>query len=148
LVFAGDGSSRRDLEKQAASISPGVVRFAGFAHREQLATYYALAEMLILPTYSDTWGLVVNEAMACGLPVILSTSAGCAVDLVRENWNGMLIPPRNVTLLSAAMETLASQPGLCATMGGNSLQHISHFSPEAWSAGIELATGAMGGAHA
>ena len=69
-----------------------MIRFAGFAQREQLAIYYALAEMLILPTYTDTWGLVVNEAMACGLPVIVSRAAGCAADLVTENWNGLLVP--------------------------------------------------------
>ena len=123
LVFAGDGACRQELEEQAASISPGVVRFAGFAHREQLAKYYALAEMLILPTYTDTWGLVVNEAMACGLPVILSRAAGCSADLVRENWNGLLIPPKDVPSLPP-MESLASQPDVCARMGANSLQHF------------------------
>ncbi len=122
LVFVGDGASRQQLEEQAASISPGAIRFAGFAQREQLATYYALAEMLILPTYTDTWGLVVNEAMACGLPVILSRVAGCAADLVRENWNGLLVSPRDVSSLTSAMRSLASQPELCATMGANSLQ--------------------------
>ena len=144
LVFAGDGASRRELEEQAASISPGLIRFAGFAHREQLGTYYALAEMLILPTYSDTWGLVVNEAMACGSPVILSRAAGCAPDLVRENWNGLLISPKDVSSLAAAMESLASQPDLCAMMAANSLQLISHFSPEEWSAGISRAVEGIG----
>ncbi len=48
--------------------------------------------MLILPTYTDPWGLVVNEAMACGRTVVLSRVAGCAADLVRENWNGLLVP--------------------------------------------------------
>ena len=147
LVFAGDGVCRQELEKQAAAVSPGVVRFAGFAQREQLATYYALAEMLILPTYSDTWGLVVNEAMACGLPVILSQAAGCGADLVSENWNGLLIPPKDVSRLAAAMESLASQPGLCARMGANSLQRISRYSPELWSLGIAQAVGAEGKAH-
>ena len=136
LVFAGDGVSRRELEEQAASISPGVIRFAGFAHREQLAAYYALAQVLVLPTHTDPWGLVVNEAMACGLPVILSRVAGCAPDLIRENWNGLLIPPKDVSSLAAAMESLVSQPDLGARMAANSFQHISHFSPEEWSAGI------------
>jgi len=136
LVFVGDGASRRELEEQSVSISPGVIRFAGFAQRERLATYYALAEMLILPTYTDPWGLVVNEAMACALPVILSRAAGCAADLVRENWNGLLIPPGDVSSLTAAMRSLAHQPGLRATMGANSLQHISHYSPGEWSRGI------------
>jgi glycosyltransferase involved in cell wall biosynthesis len=136
LVFVGDGASRQQLEEQAASISPGVIRFAGFAQREQLANCYALAEMLILPTYSDPWGLVVNEAMVCGLPVVVSRVAGCAADLVKENWNGLLVPPRDVTMLTLAMRRLASQPDLCATMGANSVQHIDHYSPQEWATGI------------
>ena len=142
LVFAGDGAAREELQQQAAiPRSSGVIRFAGFAHREELATYYALAEMLILPTYSDTWGLVVNEAMACGLPVILSSAAGCAVDLVKEGWNGLLIPPRDGTLLTTAMDTLARQSELRATMGTNSAQHISLYSPAEWARGIAQAIG-------
>ena len=146
LVFAGDGVSRGQLEEQAASISPGVIRFAGFIHREQLAAYYALAEMLVLPTYTDTWGLVVNEAMACGLPVILSRAAGCAVDLLKENWNGLLIPPRDVLSLASAMHSLASHPDRCVTMGAHSAQHIANYSPEEWSVGIAQAIGITGGA--
>jgi glycosyltransferase involved in cell wall biosynthesis len=144
LVFVGDGVSRRQLEQQAASISPGVIRFAGFAQREQLAIYYALAEILVLPTYADTWGLVVNEAMACGLPVILSRAAGCATELVRDNWNGLLVLPRDVSSLTLAMQTLAAQPDLCATMGANSAQHILHYSPEEWSRGISQITAKVG----
>jgi 1,2-diacylglycerol 3-alpha-glucosyltransferase len=136
LVFVGDGASRQELEKQASAIAPGTTRFAGFAQREKLAIYYALAEMLILPTYADTWGLVVNEAMACGLPVILSQAAGCAPELVKENWNGLLVPPRNVSSLTFAMRSLADQPDLCATMGANSAKHIAHYSPSEWSSGI------------
>ena len=144
LVFVGDGASRQQLQEQAASISPGVIRFAGFAQREQLAIYYALAKMLILPTYTDTWGLVVNEAMACALPVILSRAAGCAVDLLTENWNGLLVPPRDVSSLTLAMRTLADQPDLCATMGANSVQRISRFSPREWSKGIARMVEAQG----
>jgi len=146
LVFVGDGASRKQLEEQAASISPGVIRFAGFAQREQLAIYYALAEMLVLPTYADTWGLVVNEAMACRLPVILSRAAGCGAELLRENWNGLLVSPRDVYSLTSAMRRLADQPDLCARMGANSEQHISHYSPREWSKGIVRmveATGAV-----
>jgi glycosyltransferase involved in cell wall biosynthesis len=144
LVFVGDGASRQQLEA-AACISPGTIRFAGFAQRDQLATYYALAEMLILPTYTDTWGLVVNEAMACALPVILSRAAGCSVELVRENWNGLLVSPRDVSSLTLAMRSLAEQPDLRATMGANSAQHISHYSPKEWSFGIARMVQAQAG---
>lgn len=139
LVYVGDGVSRRQLEERAASVSPGTIRFAGFVQRNPLATYYALAEMLILPTYSDTWGLVVNEAMACGLPVLVSRVAGCAADLVTENWNGLLILPGDVPTLSSAMESLAGSSKLCASMGANSAQLISRYSPAAWALGISQA---------
>ena len=144
LVFVGDGGSRQQLEQAAASIFPGVIKFAGFAQRDQLPSYYGLAEMLILPTYTDTWGLVVNEAMACALPVILSRAAGCAIDLVKENWNGLLVAPRDVSSLTLAMRSLANQPDLRAAMGANSEQHISHYSPREWSRGIARIVEATG----
>ncbi|HYA61787.1 MAG TPA: glycosyltransferase family 4 protein [Candidatus Sulfotelmatobacter sp.] len=147
LVFVGDGTSRRQLEEQAASIVPGVIRFPGFAQREQLPSYYALAQALVLPTYTDTWGLVVNEAMACGLPVILSQAAGCAADLVKEEWNGLSVPPRDASALAGAMQTLGNQAELCVAMGANSRQHISRYSPAEWCRGLALAVAAAGGVH-
>jgi 1,2-diacylglycerol 3-alpha-glucosyltransferase len=145
LVFVGDGAVLQALQEQASSISPGLIRFAGFAQREQLANYYALAETLILPTYTDTWGLVVNESMACGLPVIVSRAAGCAADLVRENWNGLLVAPRDVSSLMLAMRSIAHQPELRAAMREHSVQHISDYSPKAWSLGIAEMAEAAGG---
>jgi len=145
LLFVGDGASRAQLQEQAASISPGVIRFAGFAHREQLARYYGLAQILVLPTYTDTWGLVVNEGMACGLPVIVSRAAGCASDLVKENWNGLLVPPGDVSSLSSAMTYLANRPDLCVTMGAHSAQHISQYSPRGWANAISGAARATAG---
>jgi len=147
LVFVGDGAGRVELQKQAASISTGSIGFAGFAHREQLAAYYALADMLILPTYTDTWGLVVNEAMACGLPVVLSRTAGCGPDLVKENWNGLLVPPKDAQALTAAMTAMACRPDLCTTMGVRSSERITHFSPTVWSTSIERALQATAGAY-
>jgi len=147
LVFVGDGELRPQLEEQARAVTPGMIRFAGFAHREQLAAYYALAEVLVLPTHTDTWGLVVNEAMACGLPVILSRAAGCAADLVRENWNGIVVPPADVSALAATMQKLAGQPDLCVTMGMNSLRQIRQYSPEAWSEGMVRTLAATGAVH-
>lgn len=143
LVFAGDGPSRKDLEQEGAEISPGTVRFAGFAQKEKLAVYYALAQVLVLPTYTDTWGLVVNEAMACGLPVILSSVAGCAPDLLKENWNGILVPPMEIDPLTSAMRNLACQPDLIAKMGVHSAQHIQRYSAAAWAEAIAQMLAAM-----
>lgn len=148
LVFAGDGESRGALEEKAASIERGTVRFAGFVQREQLASYYALAQVLILPTYTDPWGLVVNEAMACGLPVILSQVAGCAADLVKDNWNGLLISPGDVDALMDAMNKMGNGPELSMTMGANSREHIIHYSPAEWSRGAVQAIRAQRGSGA
>jgi 1,2-diacylglycerol 3-alpha-glucosyltransferase len=146
LVFVGSGECREELEATASQIAPGLVKFACFTQRDQLATYYALADALILPTYTDPWGLVVNEAMACGLPIILSRVAGCAADLVKQNWNGLLVPPRDVSSLTSAMRCLASPPDVRAMMGSNSSQHILLYSPTEWSKGIAQMVEANGAA--
>jgi glycosyltransferase involved in cell wall biosynthesis len=70
------------------------------------------------------------------------------VDLVRENWNGLLISPRDVSSLAVAMENLASHPALCLTMGQNSARHISKFSPSEWALGVARALESVGGPHA
>jgi len=136
VVFVGDGPCRNEIEHEAASISTGLVRFVGFAQREQLPNYYALAEVLILPTYTDPWGLVINEGMACGLPIIVSDVAGCAVDLVTEDWNGKIVPARDAAALAAAMRVMAEDPERRALMALNSSRRISSYSPQLWSGGI------------
>lgn len=136
LVFAGDGPSRSEAEREASKISGGLIRFLGFAQRERLADCYALAEMLVLPTYTDTWGLVVNEAMACGLPIITTNVAGCARDLIIEDWNGRIVPVKDVTSLSRAMSEMAKDRAKATLMGKNSADRIQQFTPEEWSSGI------------
>jgi 1,2-diacylglycerol 3-alpha-glucosyltransferase len=136
LVFVGDGPSREELKSEAASVSPGVIRFVGFAQREHLPAYYALADMLVLPTHTDTWGMVVNEAMACGLPIVVSNVAGCAADLVNEGLNGRIVRSKDVSELSFAIRELAENPDLLEAMRLNSIQRIGDYSPQQWSDGI------------
>jgi len=139
LVFAGEGVSRKELAQQAKRIGPGIVCFPGFAQREDLAGLYALAETLVLPTHSDPWGLVVNEAMACGLPIIVSSVAGCSADLVENGWNGYVVPPRDPEKLSVAIDSLVRQPELKQRMRARSLERIRNYSPEACADGLAAA---------
>jgi glycosyltransferase involved in cell wall biosynthesis len=136
LVLVGDGAARSALQQRAASIDPGCIHFAGFAQREELAAYYALADVLVFPTHSDPWGLVVNEAIACGLPVISSASAGCTADLVESGWNGRVVPAGEVDQLSSAMNELGRDAKLRSLMGQRSRERTDQYSPEAWAAGI------------
>lgn len=136
LVFAGDGAARMKLEEAAAGIQPGEVCFPGFMHREELAGLYATADALVLPTHSDPWGLVVNEAMACGLPVIVSSVAGCAADLVEDGWNGYVVPPRDPRRLANALDAVSRDAELRREMGMRSEERIRHYSPEACAQGL------------
>jgi glycosyltransferase involved in cell wall biosynthesis len=137
LVFAGQGPLRTELESLAKLICPGTIRFVGFAQRDQLASYYGLADCLVFPTHTDPWGLVVNEAMACGLPVICGQPAGCAADLVKTN--GRLIDPRNVHQLAHAMQEIATDTDLRRQMSRESLRIIRNYSPQICATGIAQA---------
>ena len=139
LVFAGDGICKEELARRAKQIRPGTVCFPGFAQREDLAGLYALAEALVLPTHTDTWGLVVNEAMACGLPIIVSSVAGCSADLVEDGWNGYVVPPRDSEKLSVAIASLLRQSELKRQMSARSLERIQNYSPEACADGLAAA---------
>jgi glycosyltransferase involved in cell wall biosynthesis len=139
LVLIGDGAARLELEQQAKAITPGAVYFPGFVQREQLASYYALAETFIFPTHTDPWGLVVNEAMACGLPVISTSVAGCVADLVEDRWNGRVVPTGDSLQLASAMAELATDVELRSQMQQRGRERILRYSPEACAAGIATA---------
>jgi glycosyltransferase involved in cell wall biosynthesis len=144
LVFAGDGSDHEALAERASRIASGTIQILGFVHREELPELYALADGLVFPTHSDPWGLVVNEAMACSLPVIVTSVAGCALDLVQDGWNGFVVPPGDPSQLSSAMARLAADSGLCTEMGAESRKRVEAYSPAAWAEGIVDAVHGVG----
>jgi glycosyltransferase involved in cell wall biosynthesis len=147
LVFVGEGMARNELETRARSVAPGIIQFRGFVQRDELPQYYALAEAMIFPTHSDTWGFVVNEAMACGLPVVATEVAGCVADLVIDHVTGLVIPSHNSIRVSEAMLTLADSPELRYSMGQQASRLISGYSPEAGAAGIAAAARIWGGSQ-
>jgi 1,2-diacylglycerol 3-alpha-glucosyltransferase len=139
LVIVGEGAERAELTRRAQAIVPGKVLFPGFAHREQLAAFYALSDMLVFPTHSDPWGLVVNEAMSCGVPVIASEVAGCTADLVEDGRNGRVIRTGDVERLAQCMSELALKSEMRLQMGRRSREIIERFTPEACACGIAQA---------
>jgi len=144
LVFVGDGPALPELEKRATGIREGSVQFVGFAQREQLAVYYGLAGAFVFPTHSDPWGLVINEAMACKLPVIVSAAAGCAEDLVQNGWNGYTFAPGSLEQLAAHMKTIASDEQMRLQMGEHGYERIQSYSPEFCANGIATAALSQG----
>ncbi len=139
LVFVGDGIGRAPCEAQAALVQQGRIVFAGFQQREGLAIYYGLAESLVFPTFSDPWGLVMNEAMACGLPVIAADVAGATSDLVRDGWNGRVVKAGSLNGFLSAMRELAEDPESTRRMARRSTEHIANYTARTWAEGFASA---------
>ena len=94
------------------------VTFAGFLNQTEIPSAYVAADCLVLPSdYGETWGLVVNEAMACGRPAIVSDRAGCGPDLIIEGVTGALFPYGDVNALAKKMLEMAADPGRMQAMG-------------------------------
>ncbi|MCP9900247.1 glycosyltransferase [Cyanobium sp. Cruz CV13-4-11] len=106
------------------------VSFAGFLNQSEMPSAYAVADSLVLPSdHGETWGLVVNEAMACGLPAIVSDQVGCAEDLVIEGRTGLVSPVGQPAALAAALGRMAADPAAAARMGAAAKELVQdHFS--------------------
>lgn len=92
-VFLGDGELRADLERQAARTHGVLTRFVGFRNQREVSPYFHAADVLVLPSrHSETWGLVVNEALVHGLPCVVSDAVGCTPDLVESGVTGEIFP--------------------------------------------------------
>ena len=124
LVVVGDGPERYRIE-EAVNQFPGRVWFPGRQNQQGVISWMRSSDVLVLPSRRETWGLVVNEAMVCGLPVIVSSVCGCVDDLVFEGRNACVFPVDNVEKLSEAMMMLANDGNKRAAMGESSRQIIA-----------------------
>ncbi len=130
LVVLGDGELRPLLEDQVSSLGlADRVLMPGFKQYPELPTWYALAEALVLGSTTEQWGLVVNEAMASGLPVLVSNRCGCAANLVSPGVNGYTFDPHDTARLASLMARIAEEPTRRRTMGDASVVLIDKWSP-------------------
>jgi 1,2-diacylglycerol 3-alpha-glucosyltransferase len=137
LVLVGDGPQSIALQTLVSRSRLEGVIFKPFAQYDELPTYYALAECFVLASTSEPWGLVVNEAMACGLPVIVSKLCGCVPELVYEGKNGLCFDPYDLGSMVTALSTLSSLDASARQeMGERSRTIISRFTPRTWAANL------------
>lgn len=128
LLFVGDGPERNNLEKLAAESGvASQVIFAGGFPWYQVPGWLAQSDVLVLPSKSEPWGLVVNEAMVCGMPVIVSKTCGCAGDLVRDGANGFTFDHSSQAELEQHMTFFIHNSDRIAEMGRESLKLIAPF---------------------
>lgn len=143
LVIAGEGEQRLEIERTIREC--GVcdhVHLVGAKGYEELPTYYAHAGAFIHASTTEQWGLVVNEAMASGLPVLVSNRCGCAADLVREGENGWTFDPTNEEQMSDLMQRISSDENQRKAMGEKSREIIAEWGPERFASGISSSVNA------
>jgi len=127
VIFLGEGELREALETFAREHAIAV-RFAGFINQTDLPKHYAMADVFVLPSLFEPRGSVINEAMACGLPVIVTDRSGSVGDIVRENDNAFVYPAGDADALAAALDRLASDEALRVRMGHRSREIIAEWS--------------------
>lgn len=135
LVLIGDGIEIGEYKVSAQKIDG--VHFVGAQYGEKLCAYYGLAKVLIIPSDVETWGLVVNEAMACRLPVISTSGCGAARALIEEGKNGWIFQPRDHRHLSRLMTAVSSLPeDVLKEKGEHAFRTIQSYSPETFSSSV------------
>jgi glycosyltransferase involved in cell wall biosynthesis len=143
LVFVGDGPLRPTLELYVRERRLRHVHFLGFRNQRELAGCYSLADLFVLPSVAEQWGLVVNEAMCARLPVLVSTMVGAAADLVREGDNGATFVAGDVSALAASLTELLADRANLVRMGQRSGDIIATWSVKETAEGVRKALDAI-----
>src|SRR5579872_794933 len=132
LVFAGDGAQRAELENEAAQRKiSDKVQFLGFVNQSQLPSLYKSADLMVIPSSYEPFGLVVNESMLCGCPVIASDRVGAVRDLIAHGETGYVYPCGDTTVLAKTMRDALQDPNSLASIQTNALAKIRTWSPQA-----------------
>jgi glycosyltransferase involved in cell wall biosynthesis len=129
LIFAGDGILREEMESKAEFL--GIehrVRFLGFVNQSQLPSVYCSADLFVLPSDYEPFGVVVNEAMLCGCPVVVSNKVGSGYDLIRHGENGFIYPCGDVDKLTKILADILSNREKLEEMGISATERMKSWS--------------------
>ena len=127
LVFAGDGEERANLERRARELKWDSIRFIGFRNQSELPALYDLCDVFVLPSDHEPWGLVVNEAMNAGKPVIVSDRVGAGSDLIEDGINGFVYPAGDIAALANRLRRVIENPEHRAAMGARALEKVTRL---------------------
>jgi glycosyltransferase involved in cell wall biosynthesis len=144
LLFAGDGALKPELERRIAASGLEGVRLLGFQSQAELGALYDLADLFVLPSERESWGLVVNEAMNAGRAIIVNDRIGAGADLVSGGDNGFIYPVGDVAALATCLRSSVRDPARLAAMGRRSREIIDGWSFREDVAGLKQALAAVG----
>ena len=131
LLLTGREADLAPLLARLAASVRARIRYTGFQPPEALPRIFAQADVFVLPSRYDGWGVVVNQALGAGLPIIASDQVGAGCDLVSPGVNGFIFPAGSATALAEAMQRYISDPSLCETQGAASRRSAHEWTPEA-----------------
>lgn len=129
LLFVGNGVLEEKLKAQVSLLEAKNVHFMNFQNQTQMPIIYQACDLFCLPSKSETWGLAVNEAMACGKAILVSDKVGCAQDLVNFE-NGAVFESENLIDLTQKLIALTNDKSTLVKMGEKSLKYIQKWSFE------------------
>ena len=129
LVVVGTGSEEARLRRVA---QPGRVRFIGRLERDELPAWYAAADVLVLPSRSEPWGMSLNEGAAAGLPLVATDAAGAAHDLIDDGVNGFRVAAGDRDALARALARVCGDDAFRESARRRSLELAAEFKPDAW----------------
>lgn len=128
LVIAGSGEGEERLRRIASDMQiEDKVMFVGFVNQSSLSSLFAACDMFVFPSQDEPWGLIVNEVMSAGLPVIVSDDVGAGADLVVGKGTGLVYPMGDVEALADAIERLVTTPELRVDMGLRAVEVIREW---------------------
>lgn len=139
LIILGSGPLENRYREFCKVHKLDSVYFTGFKQLEELPVYYGISDILVFPSRGDPWALVVNEAMACGLPVITTYNVGAAYDLVKPGINGALVDSGSSEQLFSSIKAMLKSPDALISMGKASATIISGWTHKEATRGIVIA---------
>lgn len=139
LLIVGDGEERNRLETRARELNLEGVRFLGFRNQSELPAFFALADVFVLPSRHEPWGLIVNEAMAAGCAVVVSDEVGSHTDLITDGVDGFVFPVGNIQSLATSLARVLSSPEEAQRMGDAARARIAAWDFEADVRGLRQA---------
>lgn len=139
LIFIGDGEPKQALEHNAKQTGWSSIKFLGYKNQSELPLFYTMADVFVLPSERENWGLVINEAMSAGCAIIVSHEIGGGVDLVKNDVNGFIFPTGDIQALSLALQHTSQDMQKCLQMGQESIRIIGQWGIKQTASGVEQA---------
>jgi glycosyltransferase involved in cell wall biosynthesis len=143
IMMVGSGELEHELRNYCREHSLNNVVFTGFVNQSDLVDYYSAADVFVLPSEVEPWGLAVNEAMCAGLPIVASREVGCAPDLIQDGVNGYTLPAGDVEGLARALQLLITDKELRLRQGRASLERMEQWGFRSCLDGIRWALGEL-----